>query len=247
MRYFIEIAFHGAAYAGWQKQPYGITVQSVVEKALYTVFQNEVACVGAGRTDAGVHASFFIAHFDVEEDLDEGQFIFKMNQLLPHDVSVRDVHPVNANAHARFDAVSRTYEYYITQQKDPFRLDRATYIKKLLSVDLMNQAAEVLMDFTNFKCFSKVHTQVHTYNCSIKKAFWEQKEHLLIFKIQADRFLRNMVRAIVGTLIEVGLRKRSIDELRQVIKSENRCEAGKSMPAHALFLTDIAYPEKIKI
>ena len=247
MRYFIEIAFHGAAYAGWQKQPYDITVQSVVEKALYTVFQNEVACVGAGRTDAGVHASFFIAHFDVEEDLDEGQFIFKMNQLLPHDVSVRDVHPVNANAHARFDAVSRTYEYYITQQKDPFRLDRATYIKKLLSVDLMNQAAEVLMDFTNFKCFSKVHTQVHTYNCSIKKAFWEQKEHLLIFKIQADRFLRNMVRAIVGTLIEVGLRKRSIDELRQVIKSENRCEAGKSMPAHALFLTDIAYPENIKI
>ena len=247
MRYFIEIAFHGAAYAGWQKQPYDITVQSVVEKALYTVFQNEVACVGAGRTDAGVHASFFIAHFDVEEDLDEGQFIFKMNQLLPHDVSVRDVHPVNANAHARFDAVSRTYEYYITQQKDPFRLDRATYIKKLLSVDLMNQAAEVLMDFTNFKCFSKVHTQVHTYNCSIKKAFWEQKEHLLIFKIQADRFLRNMVRAIVGTLIEVGLRKRSIDELRQVIKSENRSEAGKSMPAHALFLTDIAYPENIKI
>lgn len=247
MRYFIEIAFHGAAYAGWQKQPYGITVQSVVEKALYTVFQNEVACVGAGRTDAGVHASFFIAHFDVEEDLDEGQFIFKMNQLLPHDVSVRDVYAVNADAHARFDAVSRTYEYYVTQQKDPFRLDRATYIKKLLSVDLMNQAAEVLMDFTNFKCFSKVHTQVHTYNCSIKKAFWEQKEHLLIFKIQADRFLRNMVRAIVGTLIEVGLRKRSIDELRQVIKSENRSEAGKSMPAHALFLTDIAYPEKIKI
>ena len=247
MRYFIEIAFHGAAYAGWQKQPYGITVQSVVEKALYTVFQSEVACVGAGRTDAGVHASFFIAHFDVEEDLDEGQFIFKMNQLLPHDVSVRDVYAVNADAHARFDAVSRTYEYYVTQQKDPFRLDRATYIKKLLSVDLMNQAAEVLMDFTNFKCFSKVHTQVHTYNCSIKKAFWEQKEHLLIFKIQADRFLRNMVRAIVGTLIEVGLRKRSIDELRQVIKSENRSEAGKSMPAHALFLTDIAYPEKIKI
>ena len=247
MRYFIEIAFHGAAYAGWQKQPYGITVQSVVEKALYTVFQNEVACVGAGRTDAGVHASFFIAHFDVEENLDEGQFTFKMNQLLPHDVSVRDVYAVNADAHARFDAVSRTYEYYVTQQKDPFRLDRATYIKKLLSVDLMNQAAEVLMDFTNFKCFSKVHTQVHTYNCSIKKAFWEQKEHLLIFKIQADRFLRNMVRAIVGTLIEVGLRKRSIDELRQVIKSENRSEAGKSMPAHALFLTDIAYPEKIKI
>lgn len=247
MRYFIEIAFHGAAYAGWQKQPYDITVQSVVEKALFTVFQSEVACVGAGRTDAGVHASFFIAHFDVEEDLDEGQFIFKMNQLLPHDVSVRDVHPVNANAHARFDAVSRTYEYYITQQKDPFRLDRATYIKKLLSVDLMNQAAEVLMDFTNFKCFSKVNTQVHTYNCSIKKAFWEQREHLLIFKIQADRFLRNMVRAIVGTLIEVGLRKRSIDELRQVIKSENRSEAGKSMPAHALFLTDIAYPENIKI
>ena len=247
MRYFIEIAFHGAAYAGWQKQPNDTTVQYVLEKALYTVFQSEVACVGAGRTDAGVHASFFIAHFDVEEDLDEGQFIFKMNQLLPHDVSVRDVHPVNANAHARFDAVSRTYEYYITQQKDPFRLDRATYIKKLLSVDLMNQAAEVLMDFKNFKCFSKVNTQVHTYNCSIKKAFWEQKEHLLIFKIQADRFLRNMVRAIVGTLIEVGLRKRSIDELRQVIKSENRSEAGKSMPAHALFLTDIAYPENIKI
>ncbi len=247
MRYFIEIAFHGAAYAGWQKQPFDITVQSVVEKALFTVFQSEVACVGAGRTDAGVHASFFVAHFDVEQYFDERQFIFKMNQLLPHDVSVRDVYPVNAEAHARFDAISRTYEYYITQQKDPFRLDRATYIKKLLSVDLMNQAAEVLLEFTNFKCFSKVNTQVHTYNCSIKQAYWEQKEHLLVFRIQADRFLRNMVRAIVGTLIELGLRKRSIDELRQIIKSENRSKAGKSMPAHALFLTDIVYPQNIKI
>lgn len=247
MRYFIEIAFHGAAYAGWQKQPFDITVQSVVEKALFTVFQSEVACVGAGRTDAGVHASFFVAHFDVKQYFDERQFIFKMNQLLPHDVSVIDVYPVNAEAHARFDAISRTYEYYITQQKDPFRLDRATYIKKLLSVDLMNQAAEVLLEFTNFKCFSKVNTQVHTYNCSIKQAYWEQKEHLLVFRIQADRFLRNMVRAIVGTLIELGLRKRSIDELRQIIKSENRSKAGKSMPAHALFLIDIVYPQNIKI
>jgi len=247
LRYFIEIAFHGAAYAGWQKQPFDITVQSVVEKALFTVFQSEVACVGAGRTDAGVHASFFVAHFDVKQYFDERQFIFKMNQLLPHDVSVIDVYPVIAEAHARFDAISRTYEYYITQQKDPFRLDRATYIKKLLSVDLMNQAAEVLLEFTNFKCFSKVNTQVHTYNCSIKQAYWEQKEHLLVFRIQADRFLRNMVRAIVGTLIELGLRKRSIDELRQIIKSENRSKAGKSMPAHALFLIDIVYPQNIKI
>lgn len=241
------MAFHGAAYAGWQKQPNDITVQSVLEKALYTVFQNEITSVGAGRTDAGVHASFFIAHFDVEEKFDDRQFIFKMNQLLPHDVCVKDVYPVKADAHARFDATSRTYQYYITQRKDPFRLDRATYIKKRLSLDLMNEAAEVLMDFTNFRCFSKVNTQVHTYNCSIKQAFWEQKEHLLIFKIQADRFLRNMVRAIVGTLIDVGLKRLSIDDLRNVIKSENRSEAGKSMPAHALFLTDIAYPDSTKI
>ncbi|MDR9449442.1 MAG: tRNA pseudouridine(38-40) synthase TruA [Psychroflexus sp.] len=247
MRYFIEMAFHGAAYAGWQKQPNDITVQSVLEKALYTVFQSEVPCVGAGRTDAGVHATFFIAHFDVEEKFDDQQFIFKMNQLLPHDVCVKDVYPVRAEAHARFDAISRTYKYYITQQKDPFRLDRATYIKKPLSVELMNEAAEILLDYINFKSFSKVKTQVYTYHCKVIEAFWEQNNNLLIFKIKADRFLRNMVRAIVGTLVEVGLKTKTIDDFKKVIESENRGKAGKSMPAHGLFLTDIGYPEQIKL
>ena len=247
MRYFIEIAFHGAAYAGWQKQPNDTTVQYVLEKALYTVFQSEVACVGAGRTDAGVHASFFIAHFDVNEIFDERQFIFKMNQLLPKDVCARDVYPVKPDAHARFDAISRTYKYFITQQKDPFRLDRATYIKKQLSVELMNEAAQVLLDYINFKSFSKVKTQVYTYHCKIVDAFWERNNHLLVFKIKADRFLRNMVRAIVGTLVEVGLKTKTVEDFKKVIESENRSKAGKSMPAHALFLTDIGYPEQIKL
>ena len=243
----MEMAFHGAAYAGWQKQPNENTVQAEVEKALTTALQASTGCTGAGRTDSGVHASHFIAHFDTNEIKKTKQFIFKLNQLLPHDISVTDVYKVKDEAHARFDATARSYEYYVTQKKDPFLLDRATFIKKPLSIDLMNKAAKELMNFTNFKSFSKVKTQVYTFNCEVKSAIWEQKENVLVFKIKADRFLRNMVRAIVGTLIEVGLRMKSIEEFVEVIKSENRNNAGKSMPAHALFLSEIDYPQHLKL
>ena len=243
----MEMAFHGAAYAGWQKQPNDNTVQAEVEKALTTALQVFTGCTGAGRTDSGVHAIHFIAHFDANEIKDTKQLIFKLNQLLPHDINVINVYKVKEEAHARFDAISRSYEYYVTQKKDPFLLDRATFIKKPLSVDLMNKAAKELMNFTNFKSFSKVKTQVYTFNCEVKSAIWEQKENVLVFKIKADRFLRNMVRAIVGTLIEVGLKMKSIEEFIEVIKSENRNKAGKSMPAHALFLSEIDYPQHLKL
>ena len=242
----MEMAFHGAAYCGWQKQPEEKTVQAEVEKALSTAFQVQTECAGAGRTDSGVHASHFVAHFDAEEIKDLDQMVFKLNQLLPHDISVSDVYQVDDEAHARFDAVSRAYEYFVTQKKDPFLLDRATYIKRPLSIELMNEAAQELMNFTNFKSFSKVKTQVYTFNCKVMSAYWEQKENVLIFKIKADRFLRNMVRAIVGTLIEVGLKMKSVEEFKQIIESRNRNKAGKSMPAHALFLSEINYPQHLK-
>jgi len=241
------MSFHGAAYSGWQKQPTENTVQAEVDRALSTALQVKTSCVGAGRTDSGVHARFFVAHFDAEKIENQAQMIYKMNQLLPQDISVSHIYPVNDEAHARFDAVSRAYEYCITQKKDPFLLDRATYIKRPLSLELMNKAAQELINYTNFKSFSKVKTQVYTFNCNVKSAYWEQKGNSLIFNIKSDRFLRNMVRAIVGTLIEVGLRMISIEDFKQIVESQNRNNAGKSMPAHALFLTQIDYPQQIKL
>ena len=201
---------------------------------------------GAGRTDAGVHARLMVAHFDWEEPISDLPFLTeKLNRLLPKDISIYKVVPVREEAHARFDATSRTYKYYITQQKDPFNYELAWKIPGKLDFEAMNAACQVLFDYIDFTSFSKLHTDVKTNNCRIDRAFWQQEGEMWVFTIQADRFLRNMVRAIVGTLMEVGRGKLSIDGLREVIESKNRCAAGTSVPGHALFLVDITYPEEL--
>ncbi|WP_289024224.1 tRNA pseudouridine(38-40) synthase TruA [uncultured Salegentibacter sp.] len=243
MRYFLELAYFGKAYHGWQNQPNAISVQEEVERALSIVFQEKTPIVGAGRTDAGVHAKQIFAHFDVDKELKKETFVFKMNSLLPADIALKDIFRVKADAHARFDALSRSYEYHIVQHKDPFLEDRSYFLKNELDVDKMNRAAKILKDYTNFKCFSKSKTDVKTYNCKITEAVWKTENGVLVFYISADRFLRNMVRAIVGTLLEIGFGKQPVEHMHQVIKSEDRSRAGTSVPAKALYLTRVTYPE----
>jgi len=247
LRYFIDLAYDGSAFHGWQIQPNAISVQEILEKALSIAFQQNIAVVGAGRTDAGVHAKQLIAHVDVEDKINEAQLQFKLNTLLPDEVAINSIYQVQEEAHARFDAVARQYKYYVSTSKDPFSRDYSYYIKKSLDIDKMNEAAKILLDYKDFKCFSKSKTDVFTYNCDISFAAWEQKENLLVFTIKADRFLRNMVRAIVGTLIEIGLHKLEVEDLHHIIKSRNRSEAGKSVDAKGLFLTQVEYLNSILI
>lgn len=239
------MAYNGKAYCGWQSQPAAATVQQTLEFALFTLLQEKTPVVGAGRTDSGVHASQYFAHFDAEEIFNSGDLIYKLNSFLPDDISVSDIFIVPADAHARFDAVSRSYKYYLVKEKDPFLSERALYVKNELDVKKMNLAAESLKNYTDFKCFSKSKTDVKTYNCKITQAVWEEQEKLLIFHITADRFLRNMVRAIVGTLLEIGSGKMQVEDLHGVLESRDRQNAGTSVPAKALFLTEIEYPKTI--
>lgn len=240
----MELEYFGKAYHGWQRQPNALSVQEVVEESLCTLLQQNVEIVGAGRTDAGVHARQIFAHFDAEA-IPESDLVFRMNSLLPKDISVKDLLQVTPEAHARFDAVSRSYEYHLVTRKDVFAVDTAYYIQKELDVEKMKAAASILLEYTNFKCFSRSRTDVFTYNCKIEKAAWEQREDKLIFHITADRFLRNMVRAIVGTLLQIGLGKMEVEEMHRIIKSEDRSKAGASVPAHGLYLTGIIYPKSI--
>ena len=222
MRYFIYLAYDGTNYHGWQIQPNGMSVQEALMRALSTFLRKEIEVVGAGRTDAGVHARLMVAHFDFESELDGAQITDKLNRLLPPDIAVYGVKRVKDDAHARFDATYRTYKYYVTTR--------------------------TLFDYTDFTSFSKLHTDVKTNNCKIMHAEWTQvSETEWVFTIQADRFLRNMVRAVVGTLIEVGRGKLSIEGFRQVIEKKDRCSAGSSVPGHALFLVDVGYPEDLFI
>ncbi|WP_424494892.1 tRNA pseudouridine(38-40) synthase TruA [Salinimicrobium sp. GXAS 041] len=246
MRYFLELAYQGKAYHGWQRQPNAISVQEVVENKLFTLFQEHKEIVGAGRTDAGVHAKQLFAHFDAREGLNE-DLVFKLNSLLPNDIAVQALLPVLPGAHARFDAVSRSYEYHVIQEKDPFAHDSAHLVKRNLDVDSMNAAAKILLEYSNFKCFSRSRTDVFTYNCKIEYALWVQKKDRLVFHIKADRFLRNMVRAIVGTMLEIGLEKMEVKKMHDIIRSEDRGEAGASVPAKGLYLTQVDYPKTIFI
>ncbi|WBL21505.1 MULTISPECIES: tRNA pseudouridine(38-40) synthase TruA [unclassified Zunongwangia] len=243
MRYFIDLAYLGTAYHGWQIQPDAISVQQVIQQALSRILQQDIEVVGAGRTDAGVHARQLFAHFDAELKFDEKTLQFKLNSLLPKDISIQQIFQVQPEAHARFDASSRSYEYHIVNFKDPFKINLAYYLINRLDVEEMNRAAAMLKDYTNFKCFSKSRTDVKTYNCNITEAFWEETNNQLIFHITADRFLRNMVRAIVGTLLEIGYGKNSVEFLKEILKSEDRSMAGTSVPAHGLYLTKIEYPK----
>ena len=247
MRYFVELAYNGKAYHGWQNQPDAISVQETLEKALFTLLQAETPVVGAGRTDAGVHATQYFAHFDAIDLFDLKNFVYKLNSVLPSDIAVYDLFKVTDEAHARFNAISRSYQYHIILRKDPFKYDAAHFVKNHLDMKKMNRAAAKLMDYVDFKCFSKSKTDVKTYNCMISHAEWKKEGDKLVFYITADRFLRNMVRAIVGTLLEIGLDKIPEDKLDEIIESRDRQNAGTSVPAKGLYLTEIEYPTSILI
>ena len=243
MRYFIQFSYFGKPYHGWQKQPNAITVQQVLNKALSTLLRHPIETVGAGRTDTGVHAKQMFAHFDMSDIIEPIDLVYRLNALLPEAVAVQQIYQVSRDAHARFDAVQRTYEYWVLQAKNPFDSEYAHYIKHALDISAMNDAAAVLMKYDDYECFSKTHTDVKTYRCAITKAIWEPKNDKLVFTITADRFLRNMVRAIVGTLLEVGQGKRAVDDVKRIINSKDRSEAGPSVPAKGLYLTSVRYPE----
>lgn len=217
-----------------------------MEDAFSTLLREKIDLIGAGRTDAGVHAKQMVAHFDTDKIIDCEDLVYRLNSFLPSDISVQNIFEVNENAHARFDAISRTYEYWLVQDKNPFLIDFAHYIKHHLNLQKMNDAAQILLMHTDFECFSKSNTDVKTYLCTITEAKWELKNDVLVFTITADRFLRNMVRAIVGTLLEVGSGKIEIEAVKTIIKSKNRSNAGASVPAKGLYLTQVLYPERAK-
>ncbi len=241
-RYFIKLAYNGSKFHGWQIQNNAITVQETLNKALSTVLRSDINVVGAGRTDTGVHASYFVAHFDLETEIaDTNLIINKLNKILPKDIAIYNLWQVNNDAHSRFSAISRTYEYRIHNIKNPFLQNFSWYYRINLDIEKMNEAAELLFAYTDFSCFSKSGTQVASNNCKIMYAKWQQNGSQMVFTIKADRFLRNMVRAIVGTLIDVGLGKISKEDFKNIIESKNRSKAGFSVPACGLFLTDIEY------
>ena len=256
-RYFIHLAYNGANYNGWQTQPGLPTVQETLEKALSTLLRQPVAVVGCGRTDTGVHASDFYAHFtyapaltgtpsNLEGELDCGQLVFKLNNLLPLDIAVFDIFPVADNAHARFDATARTYQYHVSDRRLPFRQGQYCRLYFKPDIDKMNEAARVLMEYDDFTSFAKLHTQVKTNICHLSHAEWTEEEGGWVFTIRSNRFLRNMVRSVTGTLLDVGRGKLSIEGLREIIERKDRCAAGVSMPACGLFLTKVEYPGELK-
>ncbi len=245
MRYFIQFSYFGKAYHGWQKQPNAITVQETLESALSTLLRHPVEVVGAGRTDAGVHAKEMFAHFDVGIIDDTEDLIHRLNSLLPEDIAVQDIYPVKMDAHARFDAVERTYEYWVIQEKNPFYWDQAHFVKHPLNIDAMNKAASLLLQHTDFESFSKSNSDVKTFICDVRAAQWKRQENKWVFTISADRFLRNMVRAVVGTLLDVGMGKMQPEHINEIIASKSRGEAGVSVPAKGLYLTKVIYPKEI--
>lgn len=241
MRYFITLSYDGTAYHGWQIQPHSISVQEELHKALSTLLRQPMEVVGAGRTDTGVHARKMVAHFDYGE-LDCPQLVYKLNKILPKDIAVQQVEQVSDDMHARFSAKSRTYHYFVHLTKDPFHRAYSWQVYGEPDFDLMNRAAEVLMEYRDFTSFSKLNTDTKTNDCTISEAHWDRVgDGQWCFTISANRFLRNMVRAIVGTLLEVGRGRMTIEQLRQVIEAKDRCRAGDSVPGNALFLVEVEY------
>ena len=242
MRYFVWFSYDGTAYHGWQIQPNGNSVQAELQRALSTLLREEISVTGAGRTDAGVHARQMVAHFDFSEAIDLEQLAYKLNRILPCDIAVDRVELVDDDMHARFSATSRTYHYYIHTKKDPFSRPYSTELHYHLDFDKMNEAGRILMTYNDFGAFCKSHSDVKTTLCRVTKAEWVQtSETSWYFEITANRFLRNMVRAVVGTLIDVGRGRLTLDDFRKVIEGKRRSEAGESMPANALFLENIRY------
>ena len=245
-RYFIEFSYDGLAFHGWQRQPNALSVQEVIEDGLSKLLKKKIPIIGAGRTDAGVHARQMFAHFNAS--INEGclkDLVFLLNNYLPKSINIISLENVKVTAHARFDAIERSYQYYISTVKDPFTNSFHYFLKDVPDINLMNQASEILLNHKDFKCFSKSHTDVKTFLCDIKNASWSKKESQIVFSITSNRFLRNMVRSIVGTLLEIGLKKRPIQDMKLIIESKDRSKAGFSVPAKGLFLTKIKYPSNI--
>jgi tRNA pseudouridine38-40 synthase len=242
MRYFIEFAYDGSSFFGYQIQPNEISVQEELEKALSTILREPIKTVGAGRTDTGVHAKKMFAHFETEQQLDDN-LVYKLNSFLSENISVKRIFDVPADQHARFSATFRTYEYYISLEKDPFTIHSSwqTWRQKPLNIDAMNEACKILFEYDDFTSFAKLHTDNKTNICKIYKAEWEEVGNQLKFTISADRFLRNMVRAIVGTMVEIGTGKLQPNDLRKIIEDKYRNSAGVSAPAQGLFLVDVGY------
>ena len=250
MRYFIEIAYKGSNYHGWQRQPQSSSVQQMLEEAISTLLRKEITITGAGRTDTGVHAKQLFAHVDLDKNWDLAdctQFKYRLNRFLPEDIVIINIRSVKQDAHARFDAESRSYEYVISLEKNPFNTGLAYYLQYGLDVNAMNEAAKFLIGTKDFKCFSKTNTDVNNYICAVTEAYWEQQGSELIFRVSANRFLRNMVRAIVGTLLEIGKGKQEVAHIKDVLISRDRGVAGTSAPAHGLYLVSVQYPEEIFI
>ncbi len=246
MRYFAELAYKGTAYKGWQRQVDAPSVEQALEDALATLLRTPIEVVGAGRTDTGVHASYYVAHFDMPiESSDATTLLYHLNSILPHDIAVFSLTPVDDDAHARFNAVAREYKYYIATHKDPFRRETAWQYFVDLDVERMNLAAAALLRADDFTTFSKLHSNNKTNICKVSKAVWTPGEGELVFTIRADRFLRNMVRSIVGTLVDVGRGKIDADEFARILAARDRSLASGSAPAQGLFLNDILYPEHI--
>jgi len=246
-RYFLQLSYKGTRYHGWQVQANAQSVQSVLDAALEKLLRVSTPTIGCGRTDTGVHALDFYAHFDCvkPEVAEDPDFIYHLNCVLPEDIAVSKLHKMIPEAHARFDALSRTYRYDMTFVKNPFLKDRAMLLRKNLDVEAMKNACALLFEYSDFGCFSKNLTQVKTNICRIMEARWIEEEDRLHFLIQADRFLRNMVRAIVGTMLDVGRGKITLDDMRRIIEEKNRSAAGASVPAGGLYLLHVAYPPEI--
>lgn len=242
MRYFIRLAYRGAQYHGWQSQPNAISVQSEIERALATVFRTPISIVGAGRTDTGVNARTMYAHTDLPDGTDPVRYLQSLNRLLGPDIALYEFIPVNPAAHARFDATAREYRYFVSERKSPFTYPLTWHSPQPLDYEAMNEAAALLLEVEDFTSFSKLHTDAKTNICHVTRAEWVAADEGMVFVIKADRFLRNMVRAVVGTLVEVGRHRIDLDGFRRIIEAKDRCAAGTSMPGHPLFLWDIEYP-----
>ncbi|MAJ51072.1 MAG: tRNA pseudouridine(38-40) synthase TruA [Flammeovirgaceae bacterium] len=244
MRFFLEISYDGSRYHGWQYQPNAISIQETIEKALGDLLGTKTPIVGSGRTDTGVHASCQIAHFDAE-NIDNEKLKFKLNSYLPREIAIHNIHSVTQEAHARFDAISRSYVYYMHLDKNPFKVGTSYYLRAPVSLSSVTAACTILLNWTDFEGMSKVNTDVNNFNCQITKAEWKEVEGGYVFLVQSNRFLRGMVRALVGTLLEVGTEKMSIDRFGEVLAAKNRAFSGVSVPASGLFLSKVEYPKDI--
>ena len=242
MRYRLELSYRGTLYHGWQRQPNALSVQEILEEAIVKLLRTPIEIVGAGRTDTGVHARYYVAHFDADNiPFSLPQFAYMLNGILPRDIALHQVLPTTPDFHARFDAVSRTYEYWIARTKDPFLVDGAFQFSGDLSLTAMQAGAALLLEYNDFASFCKTGTDVHTTLCRLIESQWSVCEHVWIYRVTADRFLRNMVRALVGTLIDLGRGKISLEEFRTIIEAKDRGRAGASAQPQGLYLVDVKY------